>query len=154
MAFELQRPLDGSAPPRSILETHHQTALGLAADQPETSGHHGHPHMVQTLQVRAHDTVLAPHRPPQEQSRASRKASFRTLKSLTCTGVLGTVIMMTHTHRGTGLSATEDLVRKFAHSERQTPRSAPRGIVQGRNMTQVGSYPRPRWQRRGREPYL
>ena len=47
--------------------------------------------------------------------------------------------MMTYTHRGIGPSATEDLVRKFARSERQTPRSAPRGIVQGRNMTQVGS---------------
>ncbi len=44
-------------------ETNHRTALGPAADQPETSGHHGDPHMVQTLQVRAHDTVLAPHSP-------------------------------------------------------------------------------------------
>jgi len=78
--------------------------------------------------------------PPQEQSRALRKAPFRTLKSLTCTGELGTVIMMTYTHRGIGLSATEDLVRKFARSERQTPRSAPRGIIHGRNMTQVGAF--------------
>jgi len=49
-------------PPRSILEAHHRTALGSAANQPETSGHHGDPHMVQTLQVRAHDIVLAPNR--------------------------------------------------------------------------------------------
>src|SRR6266568_6634737 len=42
-------------PPRGILEAHHRTALSPAADQPETSGHHGHPHVVQTLQVRAHD---------------------------------------------------------------------------------------------------
>ena len=60
MAFDLQRPLDGTTPPGSILEAHHRTALGPAADQPETSGHHGDPHMVQTLQVRAHDTVLVP----------------------------------------------------------------------------------------------
>jgi hypothetical protein len=52
--------------------------------------------------------------PQQERSRASRKASFRTLKSLACTGVLGTAILMTHTHRGIDPSATEDLVRKFA----------------------------------------
>jgi hypothetical protein len=76
--------------------------------------------------------------PPQEQSRAPRKAPFRTLKSLTCTGELGTVIIMTYTHRGIGPSATEDLVRKFARSERQIPRSAPHGIIHGRNMTQVG----------------
>ena len=62
MAFDLQRPLDGTAPSRSILEAHHRTALGPAADQPETSGHHGDPHVVQRLQVRAHDTVLAPHK--------------------------------------------------------------------------------------------
>jgi hypothetical protein len=60
MAFDQQRPLDGTAPPRSILEAHHRTALSPAADQPETSGHHGDPHVVQTLQARAHDTVLEP----------------------------------------------------------------------------------------------
>src|SRR5271165_4560840 len=63
MAFDLQRPFDGTAPPRSILEAHHRTTLGPAADQPETSGHQGDPPMVQILQVRAHDTVLVPHRP-------------------------------------------------------------------------------------------
>src|SRR6266699_2367855 len=40
------------------------TAVGPAADQPETSRHYGDSHMVQTLQVRTHDTVLAPHRRP------------------------------------------------------------------------------------------
>ncbi len=64
MALDLQRPLDGSAPPRSMLEAHHRTAFGPAADQPETSRHYGDSHMVQTLQVRTHDTVLAPHRRP------------------------------------------------------------------------------------------
>ena len=62
MAFDLQRPLDGTAPPRSISKAHHRTALGSAASQPETSGHQGDPHVIQTLQVRAHDIVLAPHR--------------------------------------------------------------------------------------------
>jgi len=62
MAFDLQRPLDGTAPPRSISKAHHRTALGSAASQPETSGHQGDPHVIQTLQVRAHDTVWHPTR--------------------------------------------------------------------------------------------
>jgi hypothetical protein len=37
------------------------TDIGSAASQPETSGHQGDPHVIQTLQVRAHDIVLAPH---------------------------------------------------------------------------------------------
>ncbi len=72
MAFDLQRPLDGTAPPRSILEAHYRTALGPAADQPETSGHHGDPRMVQILQVKAHETVLAPHKPRPTKSSACR----------------------------------------------------------------------------------
>lgn len=31
------------------------------------------------------------------------------------------------------------VVRKFVHCARQTPRSTPRGIVQSRNVTQVGT---------------
>ncbi len=38
--------------------------------------------------------------PPEEQSRASRKASSGTPKSLTCTGAQDAAILVTHTHRG------------------------------------------------------
>jgi hypothetical protein len=76
--------------------------------------------------------------PPEEQSRASRKASSSSLKSLTCTGARDVAVLMVHTRRGISPSVTGDLVRKFARCRRQTPRSAPCGIVQGRNVTQVG----------------
>jgi Cytidine and deoxycytidylate deaminase zinc-binding region len=77
--------------------------------------------------------------PSEEQSRASRKASSRALKSLTRTGVRNAVTLMANTRWGIGPSATGNLVRKSARCERQTPSSAPRGIVQGRNVSQVGA---------------
>jgi hypothetical protein len=76
--------------------------------------------------------------PPEEQSRASRKASSSTLKSLTCTGAQDAAVLMVHTHQGIGPSLAGNLVRKSARCQQQTPRSASCGVVQGRNVTQVG----------------
>ena len=59
-------------------------------------------------------------------------------RSLTCTGVRGAVTLTAHTHQGIAPSTIGNLVRKFARCDSQTPRSMPRRIVQGRNLTQVG----------------
>lgn len=65
-AETLSRPLtrnvlDGTAPPRSILEPHHRTALGTGRRLTRDNGHHGDPYMAQTLQVSAHDRVFTPY---------------------------------------------------------------------------------------------
>jgi hypothetical protein len=56
--------------------------------------------------------------PPEEQSKASRKASSSTLESLTCTGAQDAAVLMVHTHRGIGPSVAENLVRKSTRCQR------------------------------------
>ena len=79
---------------------------------------------------------------------ASRKASSRTLRSLTCIGVWGAVTLMVHTHRGTGPSATGDFsaqIRSLRAANSQVSASRNRSRPK-RDPSRVPA-PRPRLER-------